>query len=61
MGQFVPNYRKQYDNKIVAALKEQFNYSNVMQVPKLEKIVINQGIGAGVADKRMVENANFVP
>ena len=57
MGQFVPNYRKQYDNKIVAALKEQFNYSNVMQVPKLEKIVINQGIGAGVADKRMVENA----
>ncbi|MDA9328637.1 50S ribosomal protein L5 [Flavobacteriales bacterium] len=57
MGQFVPNYRKQYDNKIVAALKEQFNYSNVMEVPKLEKIVINQGIGAGVADKRMVENA----
>ena len=57
MEQFVPNYRKQYDNKIVAALKEQFNYSNVMQVPKLEKIVINQGIGAGVADKRMVENA----
>ena len=57
MEQFVPNYRKQYDNKIVAALKEQFNYSNVMQVPKLKKIVINQGIGAGVADKRMVENA----
>ena len=57
MEQFVPNYRKQYDDKIVAALKEQFNYSNVMQVPKLEKIVINQGIGAGVADKRMVENA----
>ena len=57
MGQFVPNYRKQYDNKIVAALKEQFNYSNLIQVPKLEKIVINQGIGAGVADKRMVENA----
>jgi large subunit ribosomal protein L5 len=57
MEQFVPNYRKQYDNKIVAALKEQFNYSNAMQVPKLEKIVINQGIGAGVADKRMVENA----
>ena len=57
MGQFVRNYRKQYDNKIVAALKEQFNYSNLIQVPKLEKIVINQGIGAGVADKRMVENA----
>ena len=57
MGQFVPNYRKQYDNKIVAAFKEQFNYSNLMRVPKLEKIVINQGIGAGVADKRMVENA----
>ena len=57
MEQYVPNFKKQYDEKVIPALKEQFNYKNVMQVPKLEKIVINQGIGAGVADKRLVENA----
>ena len=57
MEQYVPNFRKQYDEKVAPALKEQFGYKNVMQVPKLEKIVINQGIGAGVADKRLVENA----
>ena len=57
MEQYVPNFKKQYEEKVVPALKEQFNYKNVMQVPKLEKIVINQGIGAGVADKRLVENA----
>ncbi len=57
MEQYVPNFKKQYDDKVVPALKEQFNYKNVMQVPKLEKIVINQGIGDGVADKRLVENA----
>ena len=50
MEQYVPNFRKQYEEKVVPALKEQFNYKNVMQVPKLEKIVINQGIGAGVAE-----------
>ena len=57
MEQYVPNFKKQYEEKVAPALKEQFNYKNVMQVPKLEKIVINQGIGAGVADKRLVENA----
>ena len=57
MEQYVPNFKKQYEEKVVPALKEQFNYKNVMQVPKLKKIVINQGIGAGVADKRLVENA----
>lgn len=57
MEQYVPNFKKQYDDKVIPAMKAQFNYANVMQVPKLEKIVINQGIGAGVADKRMVENA----
>ncbi len=57
MEHYVPNFKKQYDEKVIPALKEQFDYKNVMQVPKLEKIVINQGIGAGVADKRLVENA----
>lgn len=57
MEQFVPNFRKQYSEKVAPALTEQFNYQNVMEVPQLKKIVINQGIGDGVADKRLVENA----
>lgn len=57
MEQFVPNFKKQYDDKVVPALKEQFSYNSSMQVPKLTKIVLNQGIGDGVADKRLVENA----
>lgn len=57
MEQFVPNFKKQYDDKVVPALKEQFSYKSSMQVPKLTKIVLNQGIGDGVADKRLVENA----
>jgi len=57
MEQYVPNFKKQYNEKVVPALKEQFNYKSSMQVPRLEKIVLNQGIGDGVADKRLVENA----
>lgn len=40
---------------IVPALKEKFQYSSVMQVPKLTKIVLNKGIGAAVADKKLVD------
>ena len=57
MEQYVPNFKKQYNEKIVAALKEQFSYKSTMEVPRLTKIVLNQGIGEGVADKRLVENA----
>ena len=58
MEQYVPNFKKQYNEKIVAALKEQFSYKSTMEVPRLTKIVLNQGIGEGVADKRLVENAD---
>lgn len=42
---------------MVSALKEEFSYSNVMQVPKLEKIVLSQGLGAATADKKLVDHA----
>jgi large subunit ribosomal protein L5 len=42
-------------NDIVPALKEKFQYSSVMQVPKLTKILLNKGIGAAVADKKLVD------
>lgn len=47
--------KDKYVNDIVPALKEKFQYSSVMQVPKLEKIVLNKGIGAAVADKKLVD------
>ena len=50
-----PRIKEKYLNDIVPALKEKFQYSSVMQVPKLSKIVLNKGIGAAVADKKLVD------
>jgi large subunit ribosomal protein L5 len=51
------NLKKEYQEKIVPALIKEFNYSSVMQVPVLKKIVINQGLGAAVADKKLIDVA----
>ena len=53
----MPRLRKQYEEEIVGKLKDQFEYSSVMQVPKITKICLNQGIGKAVADRKMVEYA----
>jgi large subunit ribosomal protein L5 len=50
-----PRIKLKYLNDIVPALKDKFQYSSVMQVPMLTKIVINKGIGAAVADKKLVD------
>ena len=50
-----PRLKDKYNEEIVSALKEKFQYKSVMQVPKLEKISINKGIGAAVADKKLVD------
>jgi large subunit ribosomal protein L5 len=54
---YVPNLRKKYQEAIIPALTKEFSYHTVMQVPKLEKIVINQGVGAAVSDKKIVDIA----
>ena len=51
------NLKKKYQEKIVPALIKEFNYNSVMQVPVLKKIVINQGLGIAVADKKIVDVA----
>ncbi len=53
----MPTLEKKYKEDIIPALKEQFNYTSVMQVPRLQKIVINQGVGSAVADKKMIDNS----
>ncbi len=54
---YIPNLKKKYKEEIVPALTKEFGYRTVMQVPKLEKIIINQGVGQAVADKKIVDIA----
>lgn len=49
--------KKEYAERIAPALKEKFNYSSTMQIPVLKKIVINQGLGAATADKKIIDVA----
>ncbi|HNZ81291.1 MAG: 50S ribosomal protein L5 [Bacteroidales bacterium] len=51
------NLKKEYQERIIPALTKEFGYTSVMQVPKLEKIVINQGLGKAVADRKIIETA----
>jgi large subunit ribosomal protein L5 len=54
---YSPRLKKQYKEEIVTSLKDKFGYTSVMQVPRLEKICLNQGVGDAVTDKRMVDAA----
>src|SRR5690554_5045963 len=54
---YAPRLKAKYREEIRTALKEKFQYKSVMQVPKLEKIAISQGVGAATADKKLIENA----
>jgi large subunit ribosomal protein L5 len=54
---YVPNLKRKYTEEIVPALKKEFKYKSVMQVPRLEKIILNQGVGEAVADKKLIEVA----
>ena len=54
---YVPRLKGEYKSRIVSALTEEFSYSNVMQVPKLEKIVVSKGVGAAIADKKLIDYA----
>jgi len=55
--EYKPNLKKRYTDEIVPALAKQFNYKSVMEVPRLQKIVINQGVGQAIADKKLIEVA----
>ena len=55
--QYTPRLRKLYDDVVRARLVEQFGYKNPMQVPALDKVVLNMGIGEGVSDRKKVEQA----
>ncbi|MCQ2215105.1 MAG: 50S ribosomal protein L5 [Bacteroidales bacterium] len=52
---YVPSLKKVYNEQIVPALMKEFGYTTVMQCPKLEKIVVNQGLGDATQDKKIIE------
>jgi len=54
---YVPRLKEKYSAEIISAMTDKFGYKTVMRVPKLTKIVLSQGIGDAVADKKMIESA----
>lgn len=54
---YIPRLKQEYRERVISALTEEFGYKNVMQVPELEKIVVSRGVGAAVADKKLIDHA----
>ena len=54
---YVPRLKQEYKERVISTLTEEFSYSNVMEVPKLQKIVLSRGVGAAVADKKLIDHA----
>lgn len=57
MMAYTPNLKEKYRKEIIPALTKEFSYQSVMEVPRLKKIVINQGVGQAVSDKKIVDIA----
>src|SRR5438876_10445618 len=57
MSTYKPRLKERYSKEIVPSLQKKFNYKSVMQVPRLTKICINQGVGEAVADKKLIDAA----
>ncbi len=55
--QYVPRLKNHYQSVVIKKIQEQFGYENIMKVPRLDKIVINMGVGAAVADKKHITSA----
>ena len=54
---YIPRLKQEYKDRVIQALTDEFGYKNVMQVPKLEKIVLSRGVGGAVADKKLIDHA----
>jgi len=54
---YVPRLKEKYKKEVVPALQKKFNYKSSMQVPRLTKICLNQGVGDAVSDKKLIDSA----
>ena len=53
----MPSMKELYKSEVIQALQQEFSYKNVMQVPRIEKITLNMGVGEAIGDKKQLENA----
>lgn len=54
---YIPRLKKEYRERVIQTLKEEYGYNNIMEVPRLEKIVVSRGVGDAVADKKLIDHA----
>lgn len=54
---YVPRLKKKYKEEVISELMQKYQYKSVMQVPKISKVVINQGVGDAVGDKKLIDSA----
>ncbi len=54
---YIPNLKRKYTEVVIPQMMQKFAYGNVMEIPKLQKICLNQGVGAAVNDKKMIDTA----
>jgi large subunit ribosomal protein L5 len=52
---YTPRLKQKYQEEIIPALMKEFSYKNIMQVPRLKKIAVNQGLGSAIADKKLID------
>lgn len=57
MTTYIPNLYRLYREKIIPQLQQELGYKNIMQVPRLQKVVVSRGVGAAVSDKKLLEQA----
>ncbi len=54
---YKPTMEERYNDQVISSLKDQLGYHNTMEVPKIKKVILNQGVGAAVADKKLVDQS----
>lgn len=54
---YTPRLKEEYKSRVINALTDEFGYKNVMEVPKLQKIIVSRGVGSAVADKKLIDYA----
>jgi len=55
--EYIPRLKEEYKTRVIKNLVKEFDYSNVMETPKLQKIVLSRGVGEAIADKKLIDHA----
>jgi large subunit ribosomal protein L5 len=57
MEQYIPRFKRRYHEEVVPALRKQFGYTNIMEVPRLVKVSVNKGVGEATQNQKLLDNA----